>query len=67
MERAIKAYKLYGLMDDIGPPIAWARAGFRGYPGNVPDNPNRAHCTGRCTVPYTSGPFTWVWEPNHAR
>src|SRR5713226_2480547 len=38
MLRAIQMWKVGGLVDDDGPPSAWAIAGFRGYPGNVPDN-----------------------------
>ena len=49
------------------PPTAWAVAGFAGYPGNVSVLENRAHCKGRCSVPYHGGPFDWVWEPHKPR
>lgn len=66
MRWLIKGQKLFTL-DDPGPPTAWARAGFHGYPGHVPVQENRGHCKGRCPVPYSRGPFTWVWEPHHPR
>jgi len=62
----IDAWTLHGLRDDPGPPTAWMRSAFRGYPGNHPTSENRAHCNRRCLVPFT-GSFTWVWEPNHPR
>jgi outer membrane protein OmpA-like peptidoglycan-associated protein len=68
MENLILGWKMLGLLlDDPGPPTSWARAAFRGFPGNIPATGNRAFCRGRCPVPYTSGPFSWVWEPHRPR
>jgi flagellar motor protein MotB len=68
MENLILGWKALGcFLDDPGPPIAWARAGFRGFPGHIPLQENRGQCRGRCPVAYVSGPFTWVWEPHHPR
>jgi len=68
MENLILGWKaLRLLLDDPGPPTAWARAGFHGFPGHIPTLENRGHCRGRCPVTYSSGPFTWVWEPLHPR
>lgn len=68
MINLINLWKLLTLItfDDPGPPTAWARAGFHGFPGHMPANENRAHCTGRCSVGGVS-PFSWVWEPHHPR
>jgi len=69
MESLIRWWKILTWIDfdDPGPPIAWARAGFRGFPGHIPAQGNRAHCTGRCPVPFYGPSFTWVWEPHHPR
>lgn len=60
-----KALSLF--TDDPGPPKAWARAGFHGFPGFIPVAENRGDCKGRCGIPYSSGAFTWVWEPHQPR
>ncbi|MGB7538368.1 MAG: OmpA family protein [Anaerolineales bacterium] len=71
MVSLIGAYKLIPDLhhgwEDPGPPKAWARAGYRGFPGNVPMAGNRPKCATHCRVPYSGNPFTWVWEPHHPR
>jgi hypothetical protein len=71
MENLITLWKALGWIaldfDDPGPPTAWARAGFHGFPGFIPTVENRAHCKGRCPATDPVPSFTWVWEPHHPR
>lgn len=71
MENLILAWKASNWIvldfDDPGPPTAWARAGFHGYPGHHPTHPNRTNCVGRCLVPVPRTLFDFVWEPYKPR
>ena len=57
------AYNLVGI-DNPGPPGAWAEAGWNGFTGTAPNNPNRDTCKTTCPTK-SRGPFTWRWLPNH--
>ncbi len=71
MLRLIRLWKLIPNptqgFDDPGPPSAWARAGFHGFPGHIPTAANRSSCSPQCPVPYSGPPFRWVWEPHQTR
>ena len=69
MDSLILGWKIF--TDDPQPPMAWARATYRGGPMAVPSNSvaeNRANCTSRCNSQYSrSAPFNFIWEPNAPR
>lgn len=66
MVSLITAYKIY---DQENPawPIAWSSATYLGGPGSSPPGGNRPDCLPTCSVPFTTPPFDYVWEPTRAR
>lgn len=65
MHAAILAHKIHltGLDADYGAAVAWADAGYSGWPGAATPAGDRNNCQPKCAAPY-SGKFDVHWYPS---
>jgi hypothetical protein len=49
---------------NVVPSKAWARAGYRGWPGTSGPHGDKPNCAPQCPQPYTGADFQVHWYPN---
>ncbi len=54
---------------NYGPSLAWAKAGYNGWPAAKAPPGDRPNCQPTCPKPYAGDPFTvnWHWLDGHTK
>jgi len=67
MHMAVRAHKIHlrGYDKDIDAAMAWADAGFDGWPGSATPAGDRNSCSPTCATPYAGAAFDYHWYPPH--